>query len=241
MRRGLPYSVTLHVIILVVTVVYGAHVQTPQLDPRQVIRVQIVDPPQQAMAAETEPAPPEPTPEQDEPEPEITPPEPVPVEEPDPEPRIVPEPEPQQVVVAPEPEVQEPPAKPVVVAEPPPTLSPIGDVAPETTDIRSTDEPFPFAWYLQLVKGRILRNWNPPQVSMRGADQMVCVIHFFIERGGAVTRPTIVSSSGITLLDRSSLRAVQAAHPLPPLPREFGSPALGLTYTFVTKSALQGP
>lgn len=233
MRRGLPYSLVLHVVVLVVTVVYGAHVTSPPLQPRRLIKVRLVELPQPEVAPpperpiETEPV--------IEPVPEPPPPEP------EPEPRHVPEPEPKDVEVEPEAEAEPPPEpeQKVQESEPADQKTVVTDTIGEEPTISSTDEPFPFGWYLRIVKQQITRHWNPPLVGMRDVTERTCAVHFVIERGGGVTRATIVSSSGITLLDRAGLRAVQAAHPLPPLPREFGSRSLGITFVFHSKSSLQ--
>ena len=230
MRKGLPYSIAIHLVALVVTVVYGAHVTPPQIEPRRVFRVRLqelplpAETPPETPAAET-PAKPEPTPPPPEPEPE-------------PEPRHVPEKPPETVKAEPEPEPAPPRPEPEEPAE-----QPAAPVEAPATELRApavsgTDEPFPFAWYLEIVRGRVTRQWNPPQVGMRDGAERTCAVHFFIERGGAVSRATIVQSSGIALLDRAGLRAVQAAHPLPPLPREFASRSLGVTFVFHLRSGL---
>jgi protein TonB len=226
-RKGLPYSIAIHLVALVVTVVYGAHVAAPQIEPRRVFRVRLqelprpAEPPPEMPAAET-----------------TAEPEPAPQPPPDPEPRHVPEKPPETVKAPPEPEPEPPRPEPEEPAEE--AASTVEAPTPATTApaVSGTDEPFPFAWYLEIVRGRVTRQWNPPQVGMRDGAERTCAVHFFIERGGAVSRATIVQSSGIALLDRAGLRAVQAAHPLPPLPREFASRSLGVTFVFHLRSGL---
>jgi protein TonB len=227
MSRGLPYSVALHLMALILIVVYGAYVPPPPLQQQQLIRVHLRELPEPAAAT------PEPVQVQVEP---VAEPEPAPP--PEPEPQKVPEKQPEKTRVKPEPE-----AAPQRVAEKPARSSesaPAEVTAPpgQEAAVSGTDEPFPFAWYLEIIRGRIARQWNPPQVGMRDVAERACAVHFFVERGGAVTRATIVRSSGIALLDRAGLRAVQAAHPLPPLPREFASGALGVTFVFHLKSGM---
>jgi TonB family protein len=50
-----------------------------------------------------------------------------------------------------------------------------------------------------------------------------------------VTAAIVVESSGIAVLDREALRAVQTSHPLPPLPRGFPGTRLGITFIFTTR------
>jgi len=210
--------------LLVGTFVYGAHVNPPTIEPKQIIRVRLTEaPPQQtAHQIETEVIPEEkPSPPKPEPPPE----EPKMVPEKKPEEKKVPEPkeiEPQQ----PEPEDTD------ASADPAATLLPEGPTA------SSTDEPFPFAWYLTVVEGRVSSHWQPRQLGFRDSSERSCVVHFFIERGGAITRATLVQGSGVALFDREALRAVQAAHPLPPLPTKFAARSLGVTFVFTLRSGL---
>ena len=225
MRRGLPYSLIIHAILLVGTFVYGAHVNPPPLEQRQIIRVHLTEAPTRQTAPEVEPEIPS--------EEAAPPPEPEP---PEPEPKKVPEKKPEEQKV-PEP-VKTEPKKPTPepVRDDSSTKEPAPAALPEGPTASSTDEPFPFAWYLNLVEGRISRNWNPRQLGFRDSSERSCAVHFFIERGGAVTRVTIIQNSGVSLFDREAVRAVQTAHPLPPLPTKFASRSLGVTIVFTLRS-----
>jgi TonB family protein len=221
MFRGLPYSLIVHLLVLAGVVLFGAHVPAPNLKPQRVISVRMVHPEK-------------PKPQQAEPEQQVKAPEPKP-----PEPKPVPQKQPDQKSVKPEPEEPEQKEEP----EPEPEQKPaeaLDEAALSSGEptISGTDEPFPFAWYLDIVKGRITRNWNPTQLGIREGSERTCAVHFVIERSGAVTRATLVQSSGIALLDREGLRAVQAAHPLPPLPNAFASRSLGVTFVFHLRSGL---
>jgi TonB family protein len=216
----------IHAILLVGTFVYGAHVNPPDIEPKQIIRVRLTEAPPQQTAPEIEP--------EVIPEEKPTPPEPEPLPE---EPKKVPEKKPEEKKV-PEPEEIEP-----QLPEPEPAETETSDEAtatllPEGPTASSTDEPFPFAWYLTVVEGRISSHWQPHQLGFRESSERSCVVHFFIERGGAITRATLVQSSGVTLFDREALRAVQAAHPLPPLPTKFAARSLGVTFVFTLRSGL---
>jgi protein TonB len=228
MSRGMPYSLVLHLAALVMIVLYGAHVPSPPLRPQQVFRVRTVqlDKPQASSPENQRQA-----------EPEAV----QAVEPPTPEPQKVPAKQPEKKTVKPEPKEKEKP-------KPPPTKPREQESAPTTQKvpdlgnaaehgIAGTDEPFPFAWYLDIVKGIITRNWNPPQLGIREGER-TCAVHFVIERTGAITRVTLAQSSGIALLDREGIRAVQAAQTLPPLPAAFASRSLGITFVFHLRSGL---
>jgi TonB family protein len=228
-RKGLPFSLIIHAILLVGTFVYGAHVNPPPIQQRQIIKVHLTQALPRQTAPEVEP---EIIPDEVEPAP---PPEPEP---PEPEPRKVPEKLPEEEKVAepvetePEKPSPDPPAE--ETSEPAPALTEL----PEGPKASSTDEPFPFAWYLNLVEGRISRHWKPRQLGFSQSGARSCAVHFFVERGGAITRVTLVQESGVSLFDREAVRAVQAAHPLPPLPTKFASRSLGVTIVFTLRSGL---
>ncbi len=226
MRSGLPYSLIIHVILLVGTFVYGAHVSPPQIQPHRIIKVRLTEslPQQSSPEVETEILPEEP---REEP--------PPPAEPPPEEPRKVPAKPPEEQKVVPEREPEPPQPKPQATDT---ETDPVALSLPEGPSAASTDEPFPFAWYLNVVEGRISRHWNPRQLGFRDSDQRSCAVHFIIERGGAVTRVILVQGAGVALFDREALRAVQAAHPLPPLPTKFASRSLGVTIVFTLRSNL---
>jgi TonB family protein len=58
------------------------------------------------------------------------------------------------------------------------------------------------------------------------------VVHFRIARDGAVEDVQLVNSSGYNSFDLAALRAVQAAAPLPPLPRSYKEGELGVNLIF---------
>jgi len=221
-RSGLPYSLVIHAGLLAVVFLFGAHVSQRPVDTRHVIRVRLAELPREETTTPAE--------------------EPSPIHKPEPEkpkspePRTVPEPVAEVVeppVENPEPEVETTAADPEA-APPEPALLPTSS---EPT-AAETDKPFPFAWYLTLIEGRISRHWNPRQLGFRDRAERTCKVHFFIERSGAISRVTLVQGSGVQLFDREALRAVQAAHPLPKLPAKFAARSLGVTFYFTLRSGL---
>jgi protein TonB len=223
LSRGLPVSILVHAIGLVVMVMFGNYVARTPVRPSHSIKVQMVHLPQlQEQPAEVpdEPA------VQPEPQKEIKA-ELPPKELPKPKPVDVPKVEkvPQEKI-----EVQELP-----VAKPDETpKEPVAAVAkpivsgPSAAD---TDTNFPFAWYLSRVEGLIARNWKPRQIGFGKRAVVSCAVHFSIAKNGAVTQVTLVRNSGVGVFDRESLRAVQTTK-LPPLPPQFTGPSLGVTFIF---------
>lgn len=232
MLRALPFSLAFHLLVALAAALFGSYVAPPRLD-RQVIRVRLADAPRPDRSPQQAPAPqprPEPRPEP-QPSPAATPP-------PQPEPRKLPKPDTKaEAPAATKPAAPKAPA-PQLRPEPQQSSPPAAAAPSGEPTIGGTDQPFPFDWYTAIVKSRIDRNYNPTQLGLGGQSQRIAVIHFFIESNGAVTSATVAQSSGITVLDREALRAVQAAHPLPPLPRGFPGSRLGITFIFATRSEL---
>jgi len=212
-NRGLPYSILIHVVTLMVVIAYGNSVSTPTLKPERIFRVRIT----QAPAVQT--TAPEQPPVQVEQPPEIVTPEPQPKTPPKLEPKQVPE----------KPREQPKPEQPE--KQPAPEL-------PAGPSVSSTDEPFQFAYYLTLIEGRITRHWNPRQLGFRESSQRSCVVHFLIDRSGYISQVTLTTPSGVALFDREALRAVQAAQPLPPLPPKYTARSLGVNFVFTLESGL---
>ena len=92
---------------------------------------------------------------------------------------------------------------------------------PEGLQGIGTDVPFPFASYLSDVRDRITDVWEEPSWISANAGGAKAVVVFRIHRDGAVSKVLLAIPSGMTMLDKSAVQAVEAANPLPPLPAEF--------------------
>jgi len=91
------------------------------------------------------------------------------------------------------------------------------------------DQPgFNYPYYYERVKIAIETNWFKPATSIPTSP----VVHFVIQKDGTITDPVLVTSSGLTYVDRAAMRAVLAASPLPPLPSDFSSSQIGLSVLF---------
>ena len=92
---------------------------------------------------------------------------------------------------------------------------------------------FPHAWYLRQVLQKVEERWqtqnrpNEPGQKPR--------IYVEIQRDGSIAAPRIEQSSGSTYYDRAALRAISEASPFPPLPSDWGKPALRVLFNFDLK------
>ncbi len=91
------------------------------------------------------------------------------------------------------------------------------------------DANFEFAYYLQMVRAQIARNWTPPAGSSPGARAEV---YFRVNRAGEITGLMLESSSGGEYFDQTALRAVVITQQLPPLPLGYAGAALGIHFGF---------
>ena len=241
MVRGLPLSILLHLLVLMALAVWGGLTPMTPLQPHHVLQVRMATLPDEPapQVVTTEPPPPAP-------EPEITPPEPEPVAvepEPEPEPLLPPKEVPDEVEAAePDPEPEPPAPQPQVqdaAPDPTPDAPAATEVVAEVSGpaVHSTDQVFPFDYYLRTVQNNIARKWQPKQLGFRGQSSRACVVHFVISRTGSISQVTLVRSSGVSLYDREAVRAVKATR-MPPLPAKFTSPQLGVTFTFTLKSGV---
>ncbi len=89
-------------------------------------------------------------------------------------------------------------------------------------------------WYGLAVQGALASRWMRPVLEdMR--QELSVVVAFDIQRDGRVANARIESSSGVPSLDRSALRAVIEASPLPPVPPTWSGGHLPAQYRFVRR------
>jgi len=100
--------------------------------------------------------------------------------------------------------------------------------------VRVDEADFKFAYYLEIIKERISDNWTPPPVGM---GTTLTTIYFKIDRSGSISDIKIEKSSGSDIFDKSALRAVSEATPLPPLPAGFRGKWLGVHFEFEHRSS----
>ena len=192
------------------------------------VPVLLVPPP--AVGVENPAPPPRPEPEP-EPEPAPREPEPKPAADvpvlPDEEKPKRPEPKPE-----PRPETPPPRPDPPANALPGPQGSPTGDPGSSFTQgaaVLGVEDPsFTYGYYLDRLVVAIKSQWMRPKMG----SGIEAVVHFRIREDGAVEDVRIAQSSGYNSFDLAALRAVQAAAPLPPLPRSYAKGSLGVNLIF---------
>lgn len=96
--------------------------------------------------------------------------------------------------------------------------------AAEVGDVR-------FSWYRDSVTAALYSQWRRPVLT--GLTESIEVrVTFEILRDGNVRSLRIEQASGVASFDRTALRAVSDAVPLPPLPPAWDEPTLPATYVF---------
>jgi TonB family protein len=74
--------------------------------------------------------------------------------------------------------------------------------------------------YMSIVQKQIKNNWHPH--SHKGAK---AVVLFELNRDGTINNARMKHSTGDVALDRTTVKAVEASSPLPPLPNQIPEPA----------------
>lgn len=91
---------------------------------------------------------------------------------------------------------------------------------------------FPYTYYLNIITEKVSANWFTSLVDPGVSGNFQTVVYFKIQREGQIVELKVEQSSGITALDLSALRAVRAAAPFPPLPRDYQDPFLVIHLMF---------
>ena len=105
----------------------------------------------------------------------------------------------------------------------------------QSGDSGYTVEKFPFADYLYRIRDLIAVQWSPPPTGPYGLQRRTEVFFRLGRNGRLVVQPRVEDASGDTTFDRAAMRAVAAAAPFPPLPREYDGQSLGVGLAFVTE------
>ncbi len=91
---------------------------------------------------------------------------------------------------------------------------------------------FPYAYYIDALKGKISSSWYNSLVTPGLRGKFVAIAYFEIQRNGKVSGLKLEKESGIETIDLSALRAVENASPFPPLPSDFPSSYLAVHFKF---------
>lgn len=171
-------------------------------------------------------------------------------------PEELPPPAKKEPIVLPDKASKKPPMKkkkkapsgdPVVEKEPASSLSkaeglqetsgvPAGNVEGGSGGITAAGmEHFEYAWYRAIVVSKLKEHWIKPVLPFKTAEPLQAIVYFVIERDGAVSHIAMDATSGYPPLDRSAIRAIYDAAPLPPLPRQIGQSNLPARFIFELK------
>ncbi len=89
-----------------------------------------------------------------------------------------------------------------------------------------------YTTYLEKVKGNIVRAWKYPVEASEGKEEGKVDVEFTILKNGRLQNVRILRSSGFSSLDREAIRAVGAASPFYPIPKQIGLDQLSIRFTF---------
>ncbi|HWR84035.1 MAG TPA: TonB family protein [Candidatus Deferrimicrobium sp.] len=94
-----------------------------------------------------------------------------------------------------------------------------------TIDNATFDYPY---WFTQAFN-KIAGNWRNP-VLYEGT--LVCAVYFQVIRSGKMIEIRVETSSGVPAFDQACLTAIERSTPFPPLPGEFRDEIIGITVPF---------
>lgn len=89
-----------------------------------------------------------------------------------------------------------------------------------------------FHAYFSKVRERIKATWTYPSVAGQRGIEGEVVVEFRIAKDGHLVSADVWRSSGATILDDYSIRAVQTAAPFPPVPDNVATEILTIHSTF---------
>ena len=89
-----------------------------------------------------------------------------------------------------------------------------------------------YSWYVDAINRRISSNWLVSSVDPYVKWAPRTAVTFDILRDGSIVNLQMVKSSGITSVDRSTLRAVRESSPLPALPNQYGGDRVAVDFYF---------
>jgi TonB family protein len=208
MGRALLASILLHMLVVVVAALLGVVGGAVRRPLPPVYQVQLVSAAELSAVATR----PEPRPEES-------------VEEETP-------PEPEEVEEVPAPEA---PPRPRPAGPREPTPRPGPEAARNVGSGMSLSlegRPFAFDWYLEQLVRKVRANWRPTTSVLRAT------IHFRIDRSGVIQEVEVERPSGNFLFDQAAVRAIEAANPMPPLPRDYDGDWLGVYLDFDMQARL---
>jgi TonB family protein len=98
-----------------------------------------------------------------------------------------------------------------------------------------------FQAYFSKVREKIKATWTYPSAAGDRGIEGEVVVEFRIAKDGHLESTAVRRSSGATLLDEYSIRAVQTAAPFPPVPDDVAKETLTINSTFRYSLRSVGP
>ena len=148
--------------------------------------------------------------------------------------------EPEKPKPKPEPEVEQEPAAQAATS-PPVTEAEPGSEDPGGFQENGSEEgggsiameggDDALAWYRASVTASLYSYWQRP-ILTGNVSTLEVTVDFEIQRDGSVGKLLVTAPSGVPSLDRSALRAVADASPLPPLPAQWQEGTLPARFIF---------
>jgi TonB family protein len=89
---------------------------------------------------------------------------------------------------------------------------------------------FPYDAFIARMRQKIAAAWQVPGGS--AGIERFAIVYFRVHRDGDITHVSVEQPSGVFLFDQSCQRAVIAAAPFPPLPREYVNEYVGVHFSF---------
>lgn len=216
MNRALPASLLLHALFIAALLLFGSQVVRQPMPRQRTISVRLAELPS--------------------PRPQVQVARPQPAAEPVARPAVVPKaadkkPVPKEaakpVTKPAAPDRQ--PAQPDAAAPAPAQAGPAAATPRLGADVTVAPQ---YQYYLDLLEQRIARNWQPRKLGFRSGAPVTCSVHFQVEQDGRISRPTVSAASGVPLMDREALRAVEAVGTFLPIPAGMAGRGIGITYIF---------
>jgi TonB family protein len=86
--------------------------------------------------------------------------------------------------------------------------------------------------YYNMIWSKIKKGWALPGDLPKGKTNLETIIVIVIEREGKIQKSWFEKMSGNALYDKSTMRAIKKAEPLPPIPKEFSDNTLEMGFRF---------
>jgi protein TonB len=113
------------------------------------------------------------------------------------------------------------------------SVSPLYSQAPGGGGVGSgSTSPFGhgFAWYEQLLRDKVARNWRSEDLDARLQNPVV--VTFELMRDGTARNVRVSQPSGNYALDQSAQRAIIQSSPFPPLPPDYPQSSANIEFWF---------